>query len=94
MACEIVMYINFGISLNLRTGIGVLASLLKKIFFLSIILRKCLFFPSSLIFHERAFCALFRSNNDSFRSVSQAAAKISVIVFKLMCTFLTGFSTT
>lgn len=74
MACEIVMYINFGISLNLRTGIGVLASLLKT-FFLIVILRKCLFFPSSLIFHERTFCALFRSNNDSFRLVSQAAAK-------------------
>lgn len=32
MACDIVMYINFGILLNLRTGIGVLASLLKTFF--------------------------------------------------------------
>lgn len=32
MACEIVMYINFSILLNLRTGIGVLASLLKTFF--------------------------------------------------------------
>lgn len=93
MACEIVMYINFGISLNLRTGIGVLASLLKT-FFSQCHFKEMSFLSIKSHLHERTFCALFRSNNDSFRLVSQAAAKISVIVFKLMCTFLTGFSTT
>lgn len=68
--------------------------IIEHTFFSVSFLRKFVFIPSSLIFRERTFCVLFRSNKDSFHLVCQAAAKISVIVFKLICTFLAAFSTT